>query len=309
MPSPKNQAIVDPVTTQVVLGYSTPGHCWDFLFPAVNVPGLSGKIVKFSKKDFGRVNSLHSPGSNVARVRFGHESDSYSLETHSLDGIVYQQTEVATDHMPNRVDRARTAQSTLDVMGRNHEIDAAETARDPSNYDAGSSDVLSGTDQWSDFDNSDPITDIKERMEVVRSKIGEKPNRGLIPEKVWLKVSEHPKVVGRISNNSDQIMTPELFARLVGLEEVKIAGSTEFADDEFQDIWGKDVVLARVARNPSNPAGEPSYGYTYRKTGHPLARVPRFEENIRSWLVGVDYYRKALATSMEAGYLIRNAVE
>ena len=40
-----------------------------------------------------------------------------------------------------------------------------------------------------------------------------------------------------------------------------------------------------------------------------MARVPRFEENIRSWLVGVDYYRKALATSMEAGYLIRNAVE
>ena len=55
--------------------------------------------------------------------------------------------------------------------------------------------TLSGTSQWSDYTNSDPIAAIDDAKESVRKASAKKPNSIFMSRPVFVKLKRHPKVI------------------------------------------------------------------------------------------------------------------
>jgi len=70
--------------------------------------------------------------------------------------------------------------------------------------------TLTGTDKWSDYDNSDPFDDIKTGLEAVRAACGKKPNTFTMGYTTMMTLMNHPDVIARIITTADKVVTPEL---------------------------------------------------------------------------------------------------
>jgi hypothetical protein len=187
------------------------------------------------------------------------------------------------------------------------EYDQSVLARNAANY--GSNGVaLSGTNQWSDYANSNPIGDVKAGKEAIRSATGVYPNVIEIPALVMPVLTEHPKILDKIKYTQTATVTAELLARLFEVDKVIVGKAIGFDDAGASiDFWGTDVILAYVPQVASTME-EPSYGYTYTLEGNPLVEVPYWEEQTKSWVYGVGYERAPVLSGISSGYLIQSVI-
>lgn len=300
--------VVDRVLSNVVLGYANPMMVGMELFPRVPVEMASGKIIQFGKEAFRLVNTRRAPGTATKRIKVGYEAGQYNLTNNALDAIVPIEWLADQQAVPGINLQRQSVETVMQIESNNLEYEQATLARDASKYSANKKVTLSGTDRWSDHDNSDPIKDVKDAKEAVRSTTGMYPNKMVIPSKVHNELCEHPKMLAKLSDNRMQILTPADYQIIFDIPRVVIAGSIVTDEtDEFADLWGNDVILAYVPTVLSTNA-MPSYGYTYSLRGHPNAERPWYDKTVKSWISGVDYQRAPLLTGIESGFLIQSAV-
>lgn len=115
--------------------------------------------------------------------------------------------------------------------------------------------TLSGTAQWSDYVNSDPVPVIQGWTDTIKINSLKFPNKMVIGYQVWSKLKNHPKLIERIKYTSKQSVTLDDFANLVGIKNIVIAGAevnqaAEGLTDNLQFIWGKNVWLMYVNESP-----------------------------------------------------------
>jgi hypothetical protein len=300
--------VVDPVLTSAAQGYTNNEFVGAVLFPKVPVTQRGGKILTFGKEDFMLYATGRSPGQNTKRVTFGYKGDPYSLESHSLEGLLPIETLQEADAVPGIDMSMVTVNGTQNIIALRLEKAQADTARNPSNYGAGNKVTLSGSSQWND-PNSDPIAAIEAGKDAVRAKIGKRPNVAVIGATVFSALKTHPKILERIKYTGRDVATVELLASLFGLAQVKVGEAVYAGDDgAFSDVWGKDVILAYVEVGTVAEQGKPSYGYTYQLGGYPVVEVPYFERNVKSWVFPVTDEVAPVVAGSSAGYLIQNAV-
>lgn len=301
--------IVDPVLTSAAQGYSNNTLVGGVLFPTVSVSARGGKIIQFGKEAFQLYSTGRSPGANTKRVTFGYQGAPYTLESHSLEGLVpiesMQEAGVPGIDLGNT-----TTTGVQDIIALRLEKQRADVARDASKYSVGNKVTLVGTSQWSDYSGaSNPIGDVEKGKEAVRKKTGKVPNVAVISAAVFSALKQHPQILDRIKYTGRDVPTVELLASLWGLSQVYV-GDAVFADDAgvFADVWGKDVVLAYTEIGTVADRGKPSYGYTYQLAGYPEVEVPYYERNIKSWVYPVTDEVAPVIAGADAGYLITNAV-
>lgn len=304
------RANVDLVLTAVAQGYQNGELVGSKLFPVVPVKQRSGTVISFGKEDFMLYNTGRAPGSDTKQVQFGYSGAKYSIESHSLEGLLPIEIMQDADAVPGIDLGALYVSKTKGIMDLRLEKAQADLARDASKYPVSNKTVLSGTSQWSDYSGvSDPIKDIEAAKEAVRKSTGKRPNLVLLPAAVFAVVKQHPKVVERIKYTGRDVATPELLASLFGVGEVPI-GEAVTADDQgnFSDVWGKDVVVAFVAKAELKDRGLPTYGYTYQLEGYAQVEEPYYLRGKKSWVYPVtDEVAPQIAGAL-AGYLIQNAV-
>lgn len=308
MPTSAQRRVNDPILSTVVQGYKHPEHVGIFLFPAVPVAVSGGKVIEFDKAAFRLYNTLRAPGSATKRITFGYQGKPYSLENHALEAAVPREHLRDASMVPGIDLGSRAVNNVMRVESLVLENDQATIARNLTNYDANHKVTLSGTAQWNDYANSDPIGDVKAGREAVRSSTGVYPNVIEISALVMAKLSEHPNILDKIKYTQRGVVTAELLAILFEVDRVVIGKAIGFADDDTTiEVWGKDVVMAYV---PTNPSGmeEPSYGYTYTMQGHPAVEVPYWDPNSKSWIYGVANERDPVLSGIASGFIIKNAV-
>ena len=168
--------------------------------------------------------------------------------------------------------------------------------------------TLTGTDQWNDYANSDPVADVKAAREAIRSSVGVYPNVMMISAQVMVSLTEHPKITDKIKYTQTAVVTAELLAVLFEVDKVVVGKALGFdtAGNNI-DFWGKDVVLAYVPAG-SMGAEEPSYGYTYTLENHPLVETPYWDNTAKSWVYGVAHERIPVLSGIASGFVIKNAV-
>lgn len=308
--TPGGARVVDPILTSVAQGYRNAEMVASALFPVVPVDQRGGKIIQFNKEDFRLYATGRTPGANTRRVQYGYLGNAYSLEQHSLEGLVPFEVMQEANAVPN-IDLGRVAIiKTQNIIQLRNEKVSADIATNAANYAAGSKITLAGTSQWSDYSGaSDPTKDVEAAKETIRSKIGKRANTVLLSPAAFAAARQHPKIIDRIKYTSRDVATPELLATLWGVQRVVVGDAIyeDSATGNLADVWGKHVVVAYTELGTLADGGLPSYGYTYRLRGFPAVETPYQDRNAKSWIYPVTDELSPVLSGALAGFLIQNA--
>lgn len=300
--------VIDPILSTVVQGYRRPDNIGLFLFPRVPVMVSGGKIIEFGKESFHIYSTGRAPGTAFKRVQFGYQGKPYALENHGIETAIPREHLRDASVVPGIDLATRALNLNMSISELRLEYDQAVLARNAANYSSSNKVTLSGTDQWSDYTNSDPISDVNDAKEAIRQQTGIYPNNIEIPATVMKTLKGHPKILERIKYTQTGIVTAALLAEIFEIPTVLIGKAIGFDDAGVAiDFWGTDVILAYVPSAPST-VEEPSYGYTYTMEGNPLVEQPYWENDTKSWIYGVGYERAPVLSGIASGFLIKNAV-
>ena len=307
--TPGQARVVDPILSAVARGYRSPkAAVANVLFPIVTVGLRAGRIISFGPDDFKLVNTARAPGANTKRIQFGYAGENYSLVDYRLEGAVPNELQEEASNGPGIDLSSNAVRRVQNTMALEREKQAADLARNEARYGAGNKETLSGTSQWSD-PTSDPFTDIMDGKESIRAKIGERPNVLTLGPKVLTALRTHPKVLDRLSTASDR--PPATLQQLQALFELQqiVEGEAVYHDgSQFQDVWGKDAILAFTTPASMQEMGSPSFGYTYQLEDRPMVEEGYSDRNANSWFYPVtDAYQPVLAGAT-AGFLFKSAV-
>ena len=162
--------------------------------------------------------------------------------------------------------------------------------------------TLSGTSQWSDFSNSDPIANIRTGASTIYSAIHVNPNTLVLGKQVFDKLQDHPAFLERAKYTQLGIITTDLMARVFGVDRVIVAAAGKNTAVEGQTnlmsyIWGKDAVLCYVA--PRIAPKTITLGLTYQWKTRKVERMRGVEEEDRKGTfirVGDHYYDQQLVS-------------
>lgn len=304
-------AKVDKILTQFSQMYRNDNYVAERILPVLTVKEKTGKFAKYGKENL-RVYTdqiFRAPGTRAVNVDYSVSQGDYSCRERSLEKLVPDEFKDNTD---DPYDPMRDAvEVLLDNIWGNQENALATSMSDTAILTQNT--TLSGTDQWSDFANSDPFGDIDDAIETVRQATAIRPNLIVLSRSVWITFKKHPDVReqmkytsgGQLSDGAFESFLKDFFR----LDEVLIADAVKNTSDEGQadsltDIWGNHVWL--IYRNPRPTLMKATFGMT-------LADVPRQtdtyrEEPKKSDVVRVRYSFDQNLMDVNLAFFIKDAV-
>ncbi len=199
---------VDP-PTRLGLAYPATGLVGEQLFPVVPVRKQSDKYYVFGREAWlPETSDYRAPGTEANEIPgFQLSLDTYFAQEHSLQIAVTDEERENTDS-PMSPDRDGTELVTSKILlGR--ELAMYREVTDATKYASGLSVTLSGTTQWNDYVNSDPISNIKTAKRAVHAKVFFEPNVAVIPYQVMSVLEDHPDLIERIKYSERAILSEE----------------------------------------------------------------------------------------------------
>lgn len=280
----------------------------DQLFPVVEVKKTTFKVGKYGKDGLRLPsNTLRTGESKAKRVNLTRGFDDIGpLQEHSLsDFITKDDYEMTDDPFEPESDSVENMNS---IMALVDEKDLATQLTNTSIVTQNT--TLSGTDQWSDYANSDPIADIVAAVSTAKFLDF---NTIAMGKEVWLKLSQHPVLLDRLKWSERGVVTKEAFLSLLspyGITKLLIGNAKENTGKEgladvIGTVWGKNVILAFVQPKPGRKKVNGGYKFAL-KNGREVSREAKNNPK-GTELVNTDYYGHFLL-SADCFYLIKNAV-
>jgi hypothetical protein len=197
----------------------------------------------------------------------------------------------------------------LTLLGREKRV--ADLVFDDTQYAAANKVTLSGTSQWSDFTNSNPISDILTGLDasVIR------PNVMVIGRAAWTKLIQHPKIVkatygdatdAGVARRRDVAELFELEEILVGQAWVNTAKKGQAAT--IARVWGKHATLFYRNKTAGARRGT-TFGFTARFGSRLAGSMPDSKIGLKGGQrVRAGESVKEVITANDLGYHIKNAV-
>lgn len=312
---------IDAALSNLVIGYEPQGYIVQDIFPMVNVNKQSNVYHVWTKGDFFRIpDTRRAPKTNANRVETNISSETYFCNNYALgDEISFE--DLANVDQAIKI-REKMARNLVNLLNLDWENRVASQISSGSNV--GSYTTLSGTSQWSDYANSDPVNDVEVGKESIASTTGLEANLIIIPRAVISKLKQHPDLLDRVkytgTNDRPGQVTPRALAEVFGVDRVLIGRTIKNtaeqgnATDSFSDVWGKNVVIAHVTNGPSPDGRDPSLGYSFRWNspllgGRPMAVERWTDPNNRKFEnIEAGYYQDEKLVATELGYVIDSAV-
>lgn len=204
---------------------------------------------------------------------------------------------------------AQATEYTSGLIALDREKRTADLVFSTGQYHADNQTTLTGDDQWSEFDTSDPIADILAGLDACILR----PNVMVIGQEAWSLLSRHPKTMKAVNGTAGDtgIARRKQIAELFELEDVLVGrGWLNTAKKgqpmTLQRVWGDSASL--IYRGPmQNPMKGTSFGFT-AQFGQRVAMV--FEDE-KIGLRGGQRVRVGesvleVITSNRLGYLIND---
>jgi hypothetical protein len=297
----------DALLTTVSLQYqpAPDGYLADLVLPPVPVSLESASFWVYDKSRFDVPDSKRAPRAEYNRVDWNATTDSYLAQQYGLEGeIDDQERKNAAAPLDLDVD---TTEIVTDMVLNNREKRVADlvtnTANVPQNI------TLSGTSQWSDYTNSNPLVDAKNARTAIFAATGYRPNRMIMGYQVFEHLKLHPDITEIIKYTERAIVTSALLAAVFEVDEVYIGGvlrrtSKAGQPDVLTDVWGKDVLFVYAETSPSLKRA--SFGYQMRQEDLRVFRYREDKRDVDVIRVGEKQAEKIIANQL--GYLVKNAV-
>jgi hypothetical protein len=242
-------------------------------------------------------------------------SDRFQIEVHGLSGMV---TERQKRNEDQPFDAAKDMTITLKskiMLGREEALSSQLTDVSVLTNNT----TLSGTDQFNDYDNSDPLGVFNDANNSIYENSGQllefnPQGLGIVPWQVFNKLRRHPQILEQIKyvENKKKGLTAEELAAAMGVGRILIPwarknDSKEGQADNMTPIWGKDIILAYA------PATGTKHMETLGFHVSPTSGMDRVfrnavknPPNAEEILVDVSY--DFLLTEVGAAYLIKDAI-
>lgn len=305
-------AIVDKLLTDVSQAYVPQGYISEMLLPELKVVQKTGKIGKYGL-DFLRVLNTVMGGRGGARRidSLTRSSDTYSVDSHGLEDIVtlddYANVEQPFDAEKDSVMALMTAL----WLGKEKGLADALTSTSIITQNV----TLSGTSQFSDYTNSDPIGVTNTAKETIRAACGAPPNVALMDWKVANKLRYHPKILealGFTQNRAGQLSDAELASALsvkkLLVADVMYNSAKEGQSDSLAAVWGKHIVFAVAPDSAAKM--QKTLGYRVQLAGQSPRKV--YKQSVinppeAKSIICTDHYDMVL-TDVACAYLIKDAV-
>lgn len=299
--------VVDPVLSSHASGYTNAEFIGSLLFPAVATIKAGGSRIEFGKEAFQKYNLRRAAGGKLTQVTFGHEGKPFACTQDGLEVPLPDEVRREADGVPGIDLQQNSIDYGMEIIKKSLEDEQAAIARNWDNYDNNHRMILAAGSQWSDA-NGKPTANILLAKEEVRKTTGRYPNLVVLSPVAMAAAQEHATIVDRIKFTGRDSATPEILAKLWGVEKV-VVGPAVTANDagEFSDVWGNDVIVAFSRMQGSPGMHAPNYGYTYTLAGHPAALKPYYDNPSLSWKFPVLYERAPVLTAAGAGFLIKDA--
>lgn len=302
----QRDVVVDPVLSNVSIKFSNETFIADVVMPVVRVSKQTGKYYTYDKANLRRNKTLRAAGSPSNEVEFGLSTASYSCDDHALKGFVADEIQDQAEAALNPlVDETENITEML-MIDKEKALSTimADTAQLTQNT------TLSGTDQWSDYTNSDPIGDIRTARTTVHKNTFRKPNTLVLGKETYDVLVDHPQIIERVKYSALGVITPELLARVFQLERVIIGEAGENTAKEGQTdslgyIWGKHAWVLYISPRVSLKTLTFGWTFTYK-----TRQVKRWRDEDREGTyvrVGQDNYDHKIVAAT-AAYLVKNAV-
>jgi hypothetical protein len=310
----------DQVLTNISVGWPNGEFVGNWLFPQVPVKKQSDKYFIFGREAWGVPvpSDLRAPAAPAQEVPgLTLSTDSYFAQEHALKiPVTPEEIENADAPLTPLRDGTELITSQLLLIRELYIKNLVTTA---ANYASGMSTTLVGTAQWSDLDDSSPVTDFKAARLAMHARIFLEPNRAIIPYQVMAQLEDNQKIIDRIKYSERGILTPQILTSFFGGIEVRVPGVGYNSANPAQTaslgyIWGKDVVIAYVPNRPGMRIPAFGYEFVWGYGGRPMVTERWWDNDRIATMVRVrrryDIKMVAVDSSGDsiAGYLIKAAV-
>jgi hypothetical protein len=308
MPS-LNQLHVDEALTQISIAYRNQAFVAEEVLPVVPVMKKNDVFFKFSKQHFRAYKDAYAAGQRAQQIEVDLDARGfYMADGHALeDSITDDEREQADAGAQLEVEKT---EKLTNIIALNQEINLFTNLVTSANITLNS--TLSGTSQWSDYVNSDPVAAVLSARRTVQQQIGDFPNTLLVSQPVLDVLANHPRILDRVkytANGARNQLDEQDLARVFKVDKVLVSAalyqtSNEGEADSLGYIMGKNALL--FYRPPRPGIRVPSLGYTFfwaKRSG-----VLRWRElSLESDFIRVKKYYAQQLVATNAAYLWLNA--
>jgi len=306
------KAIVDKLLTGVASAPPTLNMICEQILPVVKSKQYSGLLAKYGNSHLRIVNSQAGGRGKFRRVEpITYSTQQFIIESHGLEGFVSKQ-DYANKEDPFDAEKDETM-GVVSMLHVEKEVLLAQTLQNTAIMTQNQ--TLSGTSQFSDYNNSDPLGVINAARKNTRTNSGMRPDTIIMDEEVAEILKFHPQLLDYLGYKDsrpgglsyDEIAKAFNFKRLL-IGQAQYNDSKEGQADNMVNVWGKDIVLA-VAPTTAAPY-QTSLGYMIRPEGSEPRKVykqPNFNPPGSTSILVEDEY-DMLISNANAGFLIKAAI-
>lgn len=253
---------ISPKLTAISLAYSNP----DYSLIADQVLPRTPTDQEFKYLKYDLAQGFTVPDTRVGRKSAPNEVDFAATEVQDkvvdfgLDDLIPNEDIEADNQGVDPLGTATGFLTNLILLSREQRVAAAvfNAANHTNNI------TLSGTSQWSDTANSDPVAAIGDALDIPVMR----PNIAVFGQATWTKLRRHPKIVQAIKNTAQGagMVSRQEFAEFFELQELLIgAGFANTAKKgqaaTLSRVWGKHAAFLYRDRSAGPQAGM-TYGFT-----------------------------------------------
>lgn len=250
------QLHVDKILSTMSVQYRNEEMIWRNLLPVIPVVQRSDKFFVYTKADSYRLyDDKLSPKSMPNEIDWSLGTDNYSVKDHGFaDWLPQEVIDNADAPALPEMDTNDFLNNMLEIAQENR---VAGVVFNAANYPTANKTTLVGGAQWSDYVNSNPITDILTAIETCFIRA----NTLVLGIDVWLKLRAHPKILDavkastRFQASEGGLATTQELANLFDVDSVQIGRGRYITTKEGQTptyarLWGKFAGALYVKPGP-----------------------------------------------------------
>jgi len=296
----------DPILSNVSVSYTNDDYIAEQVLPVVKVSRPTGKYFTYDTSKFRIAESLRGMGSSAKEVDYGlSQSTAFVVKEYALKELVpVELVEQSDNALSPEMDATENVTEKLLVQKEKALADYMASESNLTNHT-----TLSGTSQWSDYESSDPIDDVRDAKAEVHAKIFKEPNTLILGKETYNKLIDHPDIIDRIKYSALGVATTDLLARLFDVDRVIVGAAgyesaTEGQSSSLSYIWGKHAWVAYITPRPG--IKKISFGYHFKDKNRTTDKW--FDNDRKGTFVRVtDRYTREIV-SVDCVYFIKDAV-
>lgn len=306
------RAQVDKLLSTASQMYKPEGCVAEIVLPKMQSAQYSGKIGKYGSDHLRIVNSIAGGKGRFRRMEtITRSSDGFYIESHGLEGLVTDEDYKNVEDPFNAESDETLGLTTVLMLEKEKGLADSLTSTSVMTQNT----TLSGTSQFNDYTNSDPVAKILAGKKAVRDGSGAIANAMILDYDVAEMLRYHPQILDALGfkENRPGGLTDADLAKAFNIQRViipncKYNSAAQGAAAVLANVWGKHIVLACLPEKAMKY--QLTLGYEVQLSGQigwKVYKKPEDNPPESTQIIVSGKYDQVL-TNVTCGYLIKDAI-